>query len=139
MINWWWGSRGKDRTGYDGYNGGFGQTLESAQGISLGGSVSDSAVVIATTSLAVVIGLFVILVWRRSWDQSGDKEVKPVVVPKLSEWIEAQEKEEQRWRLKREERWCAERERGRTDAWDLQREREEEHIVGKRRKVFFYE
>jgi NADPH-ferrihemoprotein reductase len=78
--------------------------LESAQGISFGGSVSDSAVVIVTTSLAVVIGLLVVLVWRRSWDQSGDKEVKPVVVPKLSEWIEAQEKEEQRWRSKREER-----------------------------------
>ncbi|XP_062163441.1 NADPH--cytochrome P450 reductase [Alnus glutinosa] len=60
------------------------RTLESALGISLGGSVSDSAVVIATTSLAVVIGLLVVLVWRRSWDRSGGREVKPVVVPKLS-------------------------------------------------------
>jgi len=100
------------------------RTLELAQGISLGGSVSDSAVVIATTSLAVVIGLLVVLVWRRSWDRSGDKEVKPVVVPKLSEWIEAQGKEEQRWRSKREERWCAERER-------------EEEQMRKRREVFF--
>jgi hypothetical protein len=34
---------------------------------------------------------------------------------------------------------CRERERGRTDAWDLQREREreEEQIVGKRRGFFF--
>jgi NADPH-ferrihemoprotein reductase len=55
------------------------RTLESAQGISLGGSVLDSVVVITTTLLAVVIGLLVVLVWRRSWDQSGDKEVKPVV------------------------------------------------------------
>ncbi|XP_059459498.1 NADPH--cytochrome P450 reductase [Corylus avellana] len=60
------------------------RTLESALGISLGGSVSDSAVVIATTSLAVVIGLLVVLVWRRSWDRNGSREVKPVVVPKLS-------------------------------------------------------
>jgi hypothetical protein len=68
------------------------RTLESAQGISLGGSVSDSAVVIATTPLVVVIGLLVVLVWKRLWDRSGDKEVKSVVVPKLSEWIEAQGK-----------------------------------------------
>jgi NADPH-ferrihemoprotein reductase len=60
------------------------RTLESALGISLGGSVSDSAVLIATTSLAVVIGLLVVLVWRRSWDRNGSREVKPVVVPKLS-------------------------------------------------------
>jgi len=72
-------------------------TLESALGISLGGSVSDSAVVIATTSWAVVIGLLFILVWSRSWDQSGGREVKPVVVPKLLEWREAQGKEEHRW------------------------------------------
>lgn len=53
--------------------------LESA----LGGSVSDSAAVILTTSVAVVIGLLV-LMWRRSWDRNGTKEMKPVVVPKFS-------------------------------------------------------
>jgi len=93
------------------------RTLESAQGISLGGSVSDSAVVIATTSLAVVIGLLVVLVWRRSWDRSGDNEVKPVVVPKLSEWSIATRKRGAEMAI--EERgavMCRERERGRTDA-----------------------
>ncbi|KAG6644452.1 hypothetical protein CIPAW_08G055900 [Carya illinoinensis] len=64
--------------------GSFLRALESAIGISLGGSESDSAVVIVTTSVAVIIGLLV-LVWRRTWDRSSSgSEVKPVVVPKFS-------------------------------------------------------
>lgn len=56
------------------------RSLESMLGISLGPSVSDTLVVAAAaTSLAVILGLFV-LVWRRSSDRS--KEVKPVVVSK---------------------------------------------------------
>ncbi|KAJ7958912.1 NADPH--cytochrome P450 reductase [Quillaja saponaria] len=52
--------------------------LESVLGVSLGDSVSDSLVVIVTTSVAVILGLLV-FVWRRSSGRS--KEVKPVVVP----------------------------------------------------------
>lgn len=55
------------------------RTIESALGISLGDSVSDSLVLIATTSAAVIIGLLVFL-WKISSDRS--KEVKPVIVPK---------------------------------------------------------
>ena len=58
------------------------RTLESVLGISLGESVSDSILVIATTSFAVIIGILV-LVWKRSSDRSSSS-VKPVVVPKFS-------------------------------------------------------
>ncbi|KAJ7965823.1 NADPH--cytochrome P450 reductase [Quillaja saponaria] len=53
--------------------------LESVFGVSLGDSVSDSLVVIVTTSVAVIFGLLVFIL-RISSDRS--KEVKPVVVPK---------------------------------------------------------
>ncbi|KAL5128843.1 NADPH--cytochrome P450 reductase [Glycine soja] len=46
----------------------------------LGVSVSDSVMVIAATSVALVIGLLV-FVWRKSSDRS--KEQKPLAVPKL--------------------------------------------------------
>ncbi|KAI9106352.1 hypothetical protein K1719_021880 [Acacia pycnantha] len=55
------------------------RTLESKLGISIDDSVSDLLPVIVTTSLAVVLGLF-LFAWKRSGYQS--KEVKPVVVPK---------------------------------------------------------
>lgn len=64
-------------------NSGLVRTLESALGISLGYFGSDSVLVIVTTSVAVIIGLLV-LVWWRSSDRSGTKEVKPVVLPKFS-------------------------------------------------------
>ena len=54
------------------------RSLESLLGVSLGGSVTDSAIVIATTSLALILGVLVLL-WRRSSDRS--REPKPVVVP----------------------------------------------------------
>lgn len=57
------------------------RTIESVLGISLGDSVSDSVVLIATTSAAVIIGLLVFL-WRKSSDRS--RELKPVIVPKFS-------------------------------------------------------
>nr|AIG15451.1 NADPH-cytochrome P450 reductase 1 [Azadirachta indica] len=50
--------------------------VESALGVSLGSSVTDTVIVIATTLFAVVIGLLV-LAWKKSSDRS--KEVKPVV------------------------------------------------------------
>ncbi|EEF48632.1 NADPH--cytochrome P450 reductase [Ricinus communis] len=54
--------------------------IESVLGVELGGSpMSDSVVVIITTSFAVIIGLLVFL-WKRSSDRS--KEVTPLVVPK---------------------------------------------------------
>ncbi|PKI73514.1 hypothetical protein CRG98_006095 [Punica granatum] len=53
------------------------RSIESALGVSLGGSVTDSALVIAATSIAVLIGLLVI-VWRRS----SDRSVEPVVALK---------------------------------------------------------
>lgn len=53
--------------------------LESVLGVSFGGSVTDSVVVIATTSIALVIGVLVLL-WRRSSDRS--REVKQLAVPK---------------------------------------------------------
>lgn len=56
------------------------RTIESVLGVSLGDSVSDSLILIVTTSVAIVIGLLVVL-WKKSSDRS--KEVKPLVVPKL--------------------------------------------------------
>ena len=58
------------------------RTLESMLRISLGKSVSDSILVIATTSFAVIIGILV-LVWKRSSDQSS-RQVTPMVAPKFS-------------------------------------------------------
>ncbi|GMN40150.1 hypothetical protein TIFTF001_009383 [Ficus carica] len=55
------------------------RTLESLLGVSFGGSVTDSVIVIATTSVALILGVLV-LVWRRSLDRS--RELKQVVVPK---------------------------------------------------------
>lgn len=55
------------------------RTIESVLGVSLGDSVTDSLVLIVTTSAAVVIGLLVFL-WKKSSDRS--KELKPVIVPK---------------------------------------------------------
>lgn len=51
--------------------------IESALGVSLGDSVTDTVILIATTSFAVVIGLLVLL-WRKS-SSDRSKEVKPVV------------------------------------------------------------
>lgn len=59
------------------------RTIESVLGISLGESVSDSVVLIVTTSFAVIIGLLV-FVWKRSSDRSNRSSVKPVEVPKFS-------------------------------------------------------
>uniref|UniRef100_A0A2C9U0Y2 NADPH--cytochrome P450 reductase n=1 Tax=Manihot esculenta TaxID=3983 RepID=A0A2C9U0Y2_MANES len=53
--------------------------VESLLGVSLGGSVSDSVLLMITTSFAVIVGLLV-LSWKRSSDRS--KELKPVVIPK---------------------------------------------------------
>ncbi|XP_011015338.1 PREDICTED: NADPH--cytochrome P450 reductase-like [Populus euphratica] len=53
--------------------------VESLLGISFGDSLSDSVVVIITTSFAALVGL-VVLVLKRSSDRS--KDVKPLVVPK---------------------------------------------------------
>ncbi|KAI5588954.1 hypothetical protein BDE02_05G128800 [Populus trichocarpa] len=53
--------------------------IESVLGISFGDSLSDSVVVIITTSFAALVGL-VVLVLKRSSDRS--KDVKPLVVPK---------------------------------------------------------
>lgn len=53
--------------------------VQSVLGISFGDSLSDSVVVIITTSFAALVGL-VVLVLKRSSDRS--KDVKPLVVPK---------------------------------------------------------
>ncbi|GFY85904.1 P450 reductase 1 [Actinidia rufa] len=56
------------------------KSLESTLGVSLGlESVSDTAVVVVTTSVAVIFG-FLFFLWKRSSDRS--KEAKPVVVLK---------------------------------------------------------
>ena len=55
------------------------RTIESVLGVSLGDSVSDSLILVATTSAAVIIGLLV-FVWKKSSNRS--KELKPVIVPK---------------------------------------------------------
>uniref|UniRef100_A0A2P2MDM9 NADPH--cytochrome P450 reductase n=1 Tax=Rhizophora mucronata TaxID=61149 RepID=A0A2P2MDM9_RHIMU len=54
--------------------------VESVLGVSLTGYLSDSVVVIITTSFALVVGLVVFFL-KRSSDRS--RELKPVVVPKL--------------------------------------------------------
>ncbi|GKV33565.1 hypothetical protein SLEP1_g42057 [Rubroshorea leprosula] len=54
--------------------------VESVLGVPLGDSVSDSVIVIATTSLAVIVGLLV-LVWRKSAAGRSRKD-KPIPVPK---------------------------------------------------------
>lgn len=53
--------------------------VESVLGVSLEGSVSDSVIVIVTTSLAVVVGLLV-FVWRKS-AANRSRDARPVVVP----------------------------------------------------------
>ncbi|KAK7410476.1 hypothetical protein VNO78_01281 [Psophocarpus tetragonolobus] len=55
------------------------RAVESLLGVSLSDSVSDSLLLIATTSAAVIIGLLVFL-WKKSSDRS--KEVKQLVVPR---------------------------------------------------------
>lgn len=63
--------------------------VESALGVSFGGSVSDSVVVVITTSFALIIGLVVFFL-KRSSDRS--RELKPVVVPKS---LSAQDEEDE--------------------------------------------
>ncbi|KAK9270995.1 hypothetical protein L1049_026583 [Liquidambar formosana] len=65
-------------------------SLESLLGVSFGSSsVSDSVVVVLTTSVAVIVGLLIFL-WRKSSDRGRD--VKPVVAPKsLSVQVEEDE------------------------------------------------
>ncbi|XP_065880562.1 NADPH--cytochrome P450 reductase [Euphorbia lathyris] len=53
--------------------------VESVLGVSFGASVSDSLLLVVTTSFAILVGLLVIF-WKKSSDRS--KELKPVVVPK---------------------------------------------------------
>ncbi|EOY15459.1 P450 reductase 1 isoform 1 [Theobroma cacao] len=54
--------------------------VESVLGVSLGGSVTDSMIVIATTSLAVILGLLVFL-WKKSASERSH-DIKPLVTPK---------------------------------------------------------
>ncbi|GMJ02526.1 ARABIDOPSIS THALIANA CYTOCHROME REDUCTASE 1, ARABIDOPSIS CYTOCHROME REDUCTASE, P450 reductase 1 [Hibiscus trionum] len=51
--------------------------VESVLGVSLGGSVTDSMIMMATTSLAVVLGLLIFL-WRKSATERS-RDVKPLV------------------------------------------------------------
>ncbi|KAJ9146534.1 hypothetical protein P3X46_028784 [Hevea brasiliensis] len=53
--------------------------VESMLGVSLGSSVSDSVLLIVTTSFALIVGLL-IFSWKRSSDRN--KELKPVVLTK---------------------------------------------------------
>ncbi|KAL4310842.1 hypothetical protein GQ457_01G011160 [Hibiscus cannabinus] len=55
--------------------------VESVLGVSLGGSVTDSIVMMAMTSLAVVLGLLVFL-WRKS-TTGRSRDAKPRVGPEL--------------------------------------------------------
>nr|ACF35281.1 cytochrome P450 reductase-like protein [Nothapodytes nimmoniana] len=64
--------------------------IESMFGVSFGESVSDTVVLIATTSVAVITGLLVFL-WKRSSNQSTEVK-KPVVVPKALQ-LDAEEEE----------------------------------------------
>lgn len=66
-------------------------SIESVLGISLGGSVTDSFIVIAATSIAILVGL-IVLVWRKSSDRS--REVKPVVALKPPSAAKAEEEED---------------------------------------------
>ncbi|KAK4803856.1 hypothetical protein SAY86_003673 [Trapa natans] len=66
------------------------RSIESALGISLGGSVTDSFIVIVATSTAILIGLLVV-VWRRSSDRSG--VVKPAVSLKPPPAAKAEEED----------------------------------------------
>ncbi|XP_052487152.1 NADPH--cytochrome P450 reductase [Gossypium raimondii] len=54
--------------------------VESVLGVSLEGSVTDSMIVVATTSLAVILGLLVFL-WKKSGSERS-RDVKPLVAPK---------------------------------------------------------
>ena len=54
--------------------------VESVLGVSLGGSITDSMIVIATTSLAVILG-FLVFLWKKSASERS-RDVKPLVAPK---------------------------------------------------------
>ncbi|KAK4794814.1 hypothetical protein SAY86_012808 [Trapa natans] len=66
------------------------RSIESALGISLGSSVTDSFIVIVATAIAILIGLLVV-VWRRSSDRS--REVRPVVALKPLSSAKAEEED----------------------------------------------
>ncbi|KAK2977982.1 hypothetical protein RJ640_023520, partial [Escallonia rubra] len=85
-------SLGLSRMG-SGLGSGWAGSLESVFGVSLG---SDAAVVIASTSLALIIGLLV-FVWRRSADRG--RESAPVVVQKAAP-VEADEEEVEEGKVK---------------------------------------
>lgn len=54
--------------------------VESVLGVSLEGLVTDSMIVIATTSLAVILGLLLFF-WKKSGSERS-RDVKPLVAPK---------------------------------------------------------
>lgn len=56
------------------------RSVESLFGVSLSSSMSDTVMLIATTALALVVGLMVFL-WRKTSSDRG-REVKPMVPPK---------------------------------------------------------
>lgn len=56
------------------------RSVESLFGVSLSSSMSDTMMLIATTALALVVGLMVFL-WRKTSSDRG-REVKPMVPPK---------------------------------------------------------